>query len=75
MATRLTPTGDFRESTFACVVCHEPIVGIGAEYMHVEVLDERGAVCYKSLEPIRRHFLNDTHAVDMLISHPAVHTR
>ncbi len=72
MATRLTPTGESRDSAFPCVVCHEPITGVGAEYMRVEVLDAHGIVCYRTLEPIRRHFLNDSHAVDMLISHPPV---
>jgi hypothetical protein len=64
--TRFTPTGESRPSQFPCVVCHEPIDGPGSEYIDVAILDSRGVIIFKTQEPIRRHFLNDRHAVTLL---------
>lgn len=66
MATRLTPTGESRPSLMPCISCGQMIDGPGAEYLRVEVLDTLGRVIFKTMEPIRRHFLNDSHAVTML---------
>lgn len=66
VVTRFTPTGDSRPSMFPCVICHESIEGPGAEYIKIEVLNSDGLVVYSPRESIRRHFLNDRHAVTLL---------
>lgn len=66
MPSRFIPTGDARDSQFPCVVCGEMIQGAGAEYVKVEVVDDNGNTRFVTREPVRRHFLNDTHSVTLL---------
>lgn len=69
MATRLIPTGESRASLMPCIVCGQMIDGPGAEYLTVQVYndaDPAQRTVFQTQEPVRRHFLNDTHAVTLL---------
>lgn len=76
MATRLIPTGESRPSHMPCIVCGQMIDGPSSEYVTVQVYNDHDPAqrtVYQAQEPVRRHFLNDTHAVTLLtIDHKPV---